>query len=306
MTMRLPVLLPIALALTGLLCAPTARAFCRTTTSPVPSGYDPTQDGCWTQGMPLAWHASRVPYGVAAAASDQVSLADATRIADEAFATWNAVSCPDGAPAVQAYDDGPISMVPDASDCSTSAGCNPQAHDVIVFDDQVWPHDNPANTLALTTVTFGVDDGAIFEAYTEVNSTPSHPLTTEEPPPAGSDAYDLQAILTHEAGHFFGLAHAAADTSIMYAYYKPGKVDLTADDVAGFCAIYPQPAKSSGGCVTAPRATGAAGGSSGEGGGLMLAGMVLLTIVRRKATRQAPSRRRCSRKNMSTESVSRV
>jgi len=92
----------------------------------------------------------------------------------------------------------------------------------------------------------------------------------------------------------------------MYAYYKPGKVDLTADDVAGFCAIYPQPAKSSGGCVTAPRATGAAGGSSGEGGGLMLAGMVLLTIVRRKATRQAPSRRRCSRKNMSTESVSRV
>jgi hypothetical protein len=302
--MRRTLPLALALPLAGLLCAPAARAYCRTTTSPVEAGYDPTVHGCWTQGTPLAWHASRVPYGVAAAASVQVSLADATRIADEAFATWNAVSCPDGTPTVQAYDDGPISMVPDASDCTTSAGCNPQAHDVIVFDDQVWPHDDPANTLALTTVTFGVDDGTIFEAYTEVNSTPSHPLTTQEPPPAGSDAYDLQAILTHEAGHFFGLAHAADDTSIMYAYYKPGKVDLTADDVAGFCAIYPLPAKSSGGCALSAHPDGNAFGAAA-----MLAGMAILPLVtrrRRRALRQAPSRKRCSRKNMSTESVSRV
>ncbi len=241
-----------------------------------------------------------MPYGLGAAASAQVSLADATRIADEAFAAWNGVSCPDGSPSVQAYDDGPISMVPDASDCTSSSSCNANLHDVIVFDDQVWPHDNPANTLALTTVTFGVDDGAIFEAYTEVNSTPTHPLTTKEPPPAGSDAYDLQAILTHEAGHFLGLAHAADDTSIMYAYYKPGKVNLTADDVAGLCSIYPQEAKSSGGCAAATHSY-----EGGAGAGLLSAGMVLAGVVRRR-TRRQPSRSRTSRKNMSTTSASRV
>jgi hypothetical protein len=238
---------------------------------------------------------------VASAASRQVSLADATRIADLAFDAWNQAACPGGAPAVQAYDDGPIATVPEASDCSSSAACNPQAHDVIVFDDQVWPHDDPANTLALTTVTFGVDDGAIFEAYTEVNSTPSHPLTTQEPPPAGTDARDLQAILTHEAGHFLGLAHAADTTSIMYAYYQPGKVDLTADDLAGFCAIYPQPPKSGGGCATS--STPAGEGGAGFAGSL-LAGFAL--VRRAGARRQAPSRSRSVRKNRSTASASRV
>jgi hypothetical protein len=290
----------LALVLAGLLCAPAARAFCRTTTSPVPPGYDPTQRGCWTEGKPLGWHASRVPYGLGASASVQVSLADATRLADLAFDVWNNASCPDGAPAVQAYDDGPVTSVPDASDCSSSATCNPQLHDVIVFDDQVWPHDDPANTLALTTVTFGVDDGAIFEAYTEVNSTPSHPLTTLEPPPAGSMAYDLQAILTHEAGHFFGLAHAAEATSIMYAYYERGKVELTADDVAGFCAIYPQTPKSSGGCAASSRPAGAGGA------GLLLAGIALVRIARGRAPRHTPSRSRRVRKNTSTTSPSRV
>ena len=261
--------LPLALA--GLLCAPVARAYCRTTSSPVPAGYDPTVHGCWTQGTPLAWKTNRAPYGVSAAASNQVSLADATRIADLAFDAWNSASCPDGAPNVQAYDDGPISSVPEGSDCSNSNTCDASTHDVIVFDDAAWPHDDPANTLALTTVTFGVEDGAIFEAYTEVNSTPSHPLTTQEPPPAGSATYDLQAILTHEAGHFLGLAHAADTTSIMYAYYKPGKIELTSDDVAGLCAIYPQPKSS--GCAAAP-------GTGGGGAGLMLAGLVLAGALR--------------------------
>jgi hypothetical protein len=213
---------------------------------------------------------------VSAAASNQVSLSDATRIADLAFDAWNNASCPDGAPALQAYDDGPISSVPEGSDCTNSNTCDAATHDVIEFDDTVWPHDDPANTLALTTVTFGVEDGAIFEAYTEVNSTPSHPLTTQEPPPTGSAAYDLQAILTHEAGHFLGLAHAAETTSVMYAYYKPGKIELTADDVAGLCAIYPQPSPSSGGCAEA-RGAGGAGGV-----GLLVAGLVLAGALRRR------------------------
>jgi hypothetical protein len=226
----------VAVVVASLGGASSAHAFCRTTTSKAPSGWDPAVSGCWTQGVPLSWHVGRVPYAVASGASKQVSLSEATRVADLAFKVWNGASCFGGAAGIQGYDDGPLE-VPDGSDgdalagwayCSESTSCDPTAHDVIVFDDDAWPYNDPVNTLALTTVTYGVDDGAIEEAYTEVNSA-SQQLTTMEPPPQGSTAFDLQAILTHEAGHFLGLAHATDTNAIMYAYYKPGAVDLTSD-----------------------------------------------------------------------------
>jgi hypothetical protein len=240
--------LAVCLFAVGALATPArAEAFCRTTTSHVASGYDPAMSGCWAQGTPLAWPMSQVPYGVVSAASRQVSLADATRIAHLAFDAWKSASCSGHSPSIEAFDDGPIAKVPDAGDCTVSGACDPAARDVIVFDDDAWPYNDTTNALALTTVTYGVDDGRIFEAYTEVNSA-EHELTAEEPPPAGSGAYDLQAILTHEAGHFLGLAHATETTSIMYAFYRPGAIDLTADDVSGICAIYPPSKPSSGGC----------------------------------------------------------
>jgi hypothetical protein len=145
---------------------------------------------------------------------------------------------------VQAYDVGALDVSPDSGDCTTSSTCDAATHDVIVFRDTKWPYDDPVNTLALTTVTYGVNDGEIFEAYTEVN-TAMHTISTEEPPPTGS--FDLQAILTHEAGHFLGLAHATDTHSIMYAYYQAGAINLTPDDDGAICTVY-DPPPSSGSC----------------------------------------------------------
>jgi hypothetical protein len=263
-----------------------AGAFCRTTTVHATSGYNPAVSGCWTEGVPLAWPVARVPYAVSSSASKQVSLADATRVADLAFHAWNTAVCSGHPPSVQAYDDGPMA-VPDLSgdalagwaSCSESTSCDAVAHDVIVFDDDVWPFNDAVNTLALTTVTFGVDDGRIFEAYTEVNSAQKQ-LTVAEPPPAGSQAYDLRAILTHEAGHFLGIAHATSMSSIMYAYYQPAAVDLTPDDVTAICTVYPpQFPGSPAGCGCSGVGNGPAMGALGVGVSLA----ALLGLRRRRA-----------------------
>jgi MYXO-CTERM domain-containing protein len=271
----------------GLLVGASGRAdaFCRTTTSKAPAGYNPAVSGCWTDGVPLAWSVSRVPYAVSSTASTQVSVADATRVADLAFSAWNATSCATKSPAIDAFDDGPIAVPTglegDAlvawASCSDSASCDPAAHDVIVFDDEAWPYSDPVNTLALTTVTYGVDDGRIFEAYTEVNSA-EHQLTTSEPPPAGGSTYDLQAILTHEAGHFLGLAHATESTSIMYAYYQPGAIDLTPDDSDALCAVYP-PSTPKSGCACS---TAGAGSDAAAGASVALAALIVLRVRRRR------------------------
>lgn len=54
---------------------------------------------------------------------------------------------------------------------------------------------------------------------------------------------DLQNVLTHELGHYFGLAHTPDDPlATMWAEASADetiKRDLRPDDVAGLCAIYP-------------------------------------------------------------------
>ena len=55
--------------------------------------------------------------------------------------------------------------------------------------------------------------------------------------PAG--AYDFLTVVTHETGHFLGLAHSGNTQATMYWQVSPQpKWDLTADDVARrFAAI---------------------------------------------------------------------
>ena len=56
--------------------------------------------------------------------------------------------------------------------------------------------------------------------------------------------YDIQSVLTHEAGHFLGLDHAGLLSSVMTAYGTPSQLDqrtLAYDDMAGVTEIYPNP-----------------------------------------------------------------
>jgi hypothetical protein len=224
----------LALATAALATPGASHAFCRTTTTPIPASYSPTR-GCYTQGLPLYWAGACVGYTLNRAASASVPLATATKVLDEAFAAWNGVTCAatGAAVGIAASDLGPV----DCADVRYNQDGPNQ--NVIVFRDNGWPYSDPNNTLGLTTVTFNADTGEIFDADMEINSSGKNLSTSSTVPVNG---YDLLSVVTHEAGHFLGLAHATDATATMYASYKPGTSalrTLSADDIAGICAIYP-------------------------------------------------------------------
>jgi hypothetical protein len=74
--------------------------------------------------------------------------------------------------------------------------------------------------------------------YSRTNSSGFRFSTTRLP---GDDSVDLQTILTHELGHFQGLAHSSNDRAVMWPEAGRGEArrDLTFDDTAGLCAVYP-------------------------------------------------------------------
>jgi hypothetical protein len=219
----------------GLVAVPrAAHAYCRTTTQPLPANYNPASRGCYTQGLFLFWRSACVGFSINQDASKNIPFADAKRIIDAAFGTWVSSKCSDGeAPGIAVSDMG-------AAECA-EVRYNPDTanQNLIVFRDTNWPYRDPNNTLGLTTVTFDADSGEIFDADMEINSS-GHNLSITDQVPA--NGFDLASVITHEAGHFLGLAHATSSTSTMYASYKPGTTalrTLSPDDVAGLCAIYP-------------------------------------------------------------------
>ena len=223
----------IAIAAGALLAPRAVSASCRTTTTPIPANYSPTR-GCFTDGLPLFWKGACVGYSVNDAASKRIPLETATNVIDAAFASWNGVACAGGSPVgITASNLGPAAC--DEVRYNTR-GPN---QNVIIFRDTKWPYSDPNNTLGLTTVTFNADTGEIYDADMEINSTAGN-LTTSTAVPA--NGFDLLSVITHEAGHFLGLAHATDSTATMFASYKPGTSalrTLSDDDVEGMCAIYP-------------------------------------------------------------------
>ncbi len=213
-------------------------AFCRTVTELPPAGYDPAVSGCFLgdgAALPVYWSNLCVGYSLQEDASGQVSLADAKAVAAEAFAAWSAASCAGGgAPTITATE---IEPPGDEGVACDEVQYNPYGpnQNVIVFRDQGWANEGDSvNTLGLTTITYDVQTGEIFDADMEINS---HDFQLVPFPPAPAGAYDLLSVVTHEAGHFLGLAHSADPSAVMYAFYHPGSTTLQPDDVNGICSL---------------------------------------------------------------------
>lgn len=158
-----------------------------------------------------------------------------------AFAQWSGAMCaPNDKTRLEVKFAGPTPDRLDATDKTNT----------VLFDDTNWPHGAASTTLALTTVTFDTKTGAMLDADLELN-TANFKLSTTDTVPTGG--YDFRSIVTHESGHFLGLAHSIDPTATMFASYTPGTKSLRTiaqDDVDGICTIYPP--NTGCGCATIP------------------------------------------------------
>jgi hypothetical protein len=244
-----------ALAIALVLAGP-AAAFCRTTTKASPADFSPTPDApCFTAGLPLYWKSACVGFTMQQAGSRQISFDGAVQALTAGFARWRGASCPAVAGASAVSVDvrylGPVACDKVEYNNDPRIG----NANVIIFRDDAWPHDDPNNTLALTTVTYNPATGELYDADMEIN-TKEHKFTVSDPVP--SDGVDFGSAITHEAGHFLGLAHSVDEHATMFARYAPGATtmrNLASDDVAGICSAYgPDATRSTGSGVIAASA----------------------------------------------------
>ncbi|MBK7858509.1 MAG: matrixin family metalloprotease [Archangiaceae bacterium] len=179
---------------------------------------------------------------------------------DAAFATWQGVSdsCSD------------FQFIRGARIADAQVGRGTQTENAIVWReqpcDQVVPQNDPCFddntclnqyhcwdhgqfTLALTTTTYSVRTGAIYDADVEMNAadwlftTISSPPCKEGAESVSCVATDVQNTLTHEIGHAVGFDHVDAIGSTMEPTAPIGEITKRLVDhgtVEGFCTTYPK------------------------------------------------------------------
>jgi len=162
-----------------------------------------------------------------------------------AFAQWTGADCGGGAnPRIRVRYTGPVECA--AHEYNQDAG----NANIVLFQDVEWPHPSKS-TLALTTVTYNLDNGQIYDADMELNSATVVFSVSDT-----TVTYDLQSVVTHETGHFLGISHSSLAEATMRPDYVPGSIglrDLDADDVAAICATYPPGAAIPATCDDTPR-----------------------------------------------------
>ncbi len=241
--------------LAALLGAGRASAYCRSSVCPGDDGRTshgkvcapPQDDDC---GTVLQWRQPCINFSVEKRGSQQVPVDVVAKTMKLSFAAWTSVDCGGGEhPRIEVDDFGTVSC---ASVEYNQHGGNAN---VIVFRDDGWPHTDEGggstDTIALTTVTYDVVNGDIFDADMEINSFTNKFTTTD----MTSDV-DLRSVLTHEAGHFLGLAHSDVTGATMYPNYSNGSVALRQpkdDDQQAICNAYPPDREPKGTCDALPR-----------------------------------------------------
>jgi hypothetical protein len=224
------------LVLLSLSGARDAFAYCRTRTIETKADYDATTEGCFKGGDPLFWRNSCIGYSIQQEGTKQIAYNIVADLLSTAFTRWTGATCPVDAngrsrPSIDVRDLGPVAC----GEIKFVSGAANQ--NVVVFRDDTWPYAH--TVLGLTKVQYLPSTGEISGADMELNMVDMPPFRTEDP--VGDGDYDFLSVVTHEAGHFFGIAHSDTKASTMYAFLSRGQAftrRLAADDIDAICEVY--------------------------------------------------------------------
>jgi len=206
------------------------RAFCRATTS--------SEGTCGEFGEPLWWATPCLSYAIDERGSQSLDPEETRAAVDAGFDAWANVICATGHTDIQflALSDATC-MTPEYN----QRGGNVNA---VIFLDPWEPPTSEITldprALALTVMWIDTDSGEIFDADMLINDEQPLAHCTTDGPCTG---YDLQSIVTHEAGHFIGIGHSPLrDATMYFEGGAPGSIGmrtLAQDDIDATCTIYP-------------------------------------------------------------------
>lgn len=215
-----------------------AEAYCRLTTV---KDALPDSNGCIREGVPLSWDRRCFSYTLQQDGAANLSFAAVETLVRASFASWTNVTCSGGPLGFEFYETEQTTAYT-VPYFNTDAG----NHNAVIFVGDWTARDHDPRAFALTTVWHDKSNGRIVDGDMEINeergSLGQCDVNNDCDVDSGCKRVDLANVITHEVGHFLGLAHSNVEDSTMFDSAPVGetcKRSLEPDDIAGLCAAYP-------------------------------------------------------------------